>query len=267
MFAHPYFENRWLAGERIMPDFWGPLATATDGIQEAYLYEQPLHAALPPPPAGRLVQYFDKGRMELDQGNVTMGALPAQMILGQVDVGLVTIKNCPPPAVNIAGDNAPRNPTYASVASQRKDVLAHTTDQTGAYPKEFYTPQGQLRLDDPLLSLFQYTSYNRAGLHNIPKVFADYRDKINQFRAVVFPEAIDRPNLLQFSGDNMIGIPISEPFLEMVYVNGVRQPVYIQIFSRRVLTYTAANPDPFKVEMGNDGQHFYYWRYVIPFCQ
>jgi hypothetical protein len=35
----------------------------------------------------------------------------------------------------------------------------------------------------------------------------------------------------------------------------------VQIFERRVLTYTDANPDPFKVEMGNIGLHYYQWRY------
>lgn len=34
-----------------------------------------------------------------------------------------------------------------------------------------------------------------------------------------------------------------------------------QVFERRVLTYTGDNPNPFKVEMGNIGQHYYLWRY------
>ena len=36
----------------------------------------------------------------------------------------------------------------------------------------------------------------------------------------------------------------------------------IQLFERRVLTYTPSNPDAFKVEMGNIGQHYYTWRYA-----
>ena len=35
----------------------------------------------------------------------------------------------------------------------------------------------------------------------------------------------------------------------------------MQIFERRVLTYTAANTPSFQVEMGNVGQHYYQWRY------
>jgi hypothetical protein len=45
-------------------------------------------------------------------------------------------------------------------------------------------------------------------------------------------------------------------------VAGQQKNVLIQIFERRVLTYTADNPDPFKVEMGNIGRHYYQWRYA-----
>jgi hypothetical protein len=37
--------------------------------------------------------------------------------------------------------------------------------------------------------------------------------------------------------------------------------VMVQVFERRVLTYTADNPPAFQVEMGNIGQHYYQWRY------
>lgn len=35
----------------------------------------------------------------------------------------------------------------------------------------------------------------------------------------------------------------------------------VQCFERRCLTYNPANDDPFKVEMGNVGLHYYSWRY------
>ena len=57
------------------------------------------------------------------------------------------------------------------------------------------------------------------------------------------------------------GLPISEPYWATVKINGVSEDVLIQAFERRVLTYTPSNPDPFKVEMGNVGQHYYDWRY------
>jgi hypothetical protein len=37
--------------------------------------------------------------------------------------------------------------------------------------------------------------------------------------------------------------------------------VLIQCFQRRCLTYTPSNPDGWRVEAGNIGQHYYAWRY------
>jgi hypothetical protein len=47
-----------------------------------------------------------------------------------------------------------------------------------------------------------------------------------------------------------------------VQVGGVPNvSVVIQAFQRKVLTYTATNPQGFQVEFGNIGQHYYQWRY------
>jgi hypothetical protein len=59
-----------------------------------------------------------------------------------------------------------------------------------------------------------------------------------------------------------MGYPISPAFAANVQVAGKPNvPVIIQAFQRKVLTYTASNPDAFKVEFGNIGQHYYQWRY------
>ena len=76
--------------------------------------------------------------------------------------------------------------------------------------------------------------------HNVPKAFADYRTK---------------------AGLLTIGLGIAEPFWSNVVVGGQPRDVLIQAFERRVLTYTPSNPEAFKVEMGNIGQHYYAWRY------
>ena len=45
-------------------------------------------------------------------------------------------------------------------------------------------------------------------------------------------------------------------------VGGIQHQVLVQVFERRVLTYTPSNPDGWKVEAGNVGQHYYTWRYT-----
>jgi len=42
----------------------------------------------------------------------------------------------------------------------------------------------------------------------------------------------------------------------------VSRQVLVQVFERRVLTYTPANPSGWQVEAGNVGQHYYTWRYT-----
>src|SRR5215472_6511584 len=57
-FANPAFQAQWQRGEALTPNFWGPAITG--GVTEQYLSSGPSRT--------RLVQYFDKGRMELSGG-------------------------------------------------------------------------------------------------------------------------------------------------------------------------------------------------------
>jgi hypothetical protein len=64
------------------------------------------------------------------------------------------------------------------------------------------------------------------------------------------------------------GLPISEAYWTTVRVAGTQQDVLVQAFERRVLTYTPANEPGWQVELGNVGQHYYFWRYgEFPFPQ
>jgi hypothetical protein len=89
---------------------------------------------------------------------------------------------------------------------------------------------------DPL----KYATYDDATKHNVPQAFAQFRDKMGLLTT---------------------GYAISEPFQTNVMVGGKAQYLTAQVFERRVLTYTAANPEQFRVEFGNIGQHYYQWRY------
>ena len=60
------------------------------------------------------------------------------------------------------------------------------------------------------------------------------------------------------------GYPLTEAYWTDVLVGGVQKQVLVQVFERRVLTYTPSNSDGWKVEAGNVGQHYYTWRYTAP---
>ncbi|MCA1669216.1 MAG: hypothetical protein LC793_17855 [Thermomicrobia bacterium] len=230
-FADPAFALQWQAGEAIAPNFWGPLATAQEGRQEPYRDA-----------AGgrRLVQYFDKGRMELTNGTVTNGRLAAELVTGQIQTGDVAFQSKAPPAIPIAGDPDNPGPTYLHLSTTGAILLANAPKQLGSYTLPFVSSSGEvLRGGGEPPPYAAYALYEFATHHNVSRAFYDYREKV---------------------GLPTIGLAISEPFFTTVTVAGQQKQVLVQVFERRVLTYTDSNPDAFKVEMGNIGLHYYQWR-------
>ncbi len=60
----------------------------------------------------------------------------------------------------------------------------------------------------------------------------------------------------------VVGLPISPAWWVTARVGGTPTAVMLQLYERRVLTYTPANPPGFQVEMGNIGQHYFQYRYL-----
>src|SRR5947209_18809440 len=94
-FADSQFLKQWFEGEAVAPNFWGPVANAKNGQNEPYKEAQG---------GQRLVQYFDKGRMELTNGQLTNGLLATEIVTGQVQIGDKTFQPKAAPAIPIAGD-------------------------------------------------------------------------------------------------------------------------------------------------------------------
>ncbi|MGI8855558.1 MAG: G1 family glutamic endopeptidase [Thermomicrobiales bacterium] len=231
-FAAPAFQQQWQQGEAITTNFWGPLATAHDGRQESYKDA---------PSGQRLVQYFDKGRMELSGAAVTNGLLATEMVTGRVQVGDNAFENRPPPALPIAGDPDNPGPTYAALNGKAKALFDAAPARTGSTTQSVVFATGDISVGTTIAdSAAIVAAYDAATKHNVPKAFAEYRTR---------------------AGLQTIGYAIAEPFFATVKIGGVQRQVMVQVFERRVLTYTATNPPTFQVEMGNVGSHYYQWRY------
>jgi Tol biopolymer transport system component len=56
-----------------------------------------------------------------------------------------------------------------------------------------------------------------------------------------------------------MGYPITEPYWVTAKVGGVQRNVLVQLFERRVLTFTPNNPAGWQVEMGNVGRAYAAW--------
>lgn len=232
-FADPAFAAQWRAGEAIAPNFWGPLSAATGAILE--LYREAAGGQ-------RLVQYFDKGRMELTNGVITNGLLAKEIITGKMQVGDESYEDRPAPAIPIAGDLDNPGPTYAALGGQASNVLRTTPSRIGGGVAVRIAADGTITAGNSPTGSGPTTisAYDDPTKHNVPQAFVQYRDK---------------------AGIAAIGLAISEPFLTTVKVGGSAKSVLVQVFERRVLTYTESNPAPFTVEMGNIGQHYFRWRY------
>jgi polysaccharide biosynthesis protein PslG len=228
-FADPRFASVWNADEARTPNFWGPLRLASDGMQEPYNS------------GTRLVQYFDKGRMEITGGQVTFGLLATQMVTGDIQEGDASFRHVAPSLAKIAGDADGLGPSYRTIYDNRAQLLAPRDAKPGQEISFLFDKGNNLIISPnpaspggPLAN----SMYDDATQHNVLAAFADYRARV---------------------GAGAIGLAISEPFAAYFTVGGVERAIAVQVFERRVLTYTEGNPPEFRVEMGNIGQHFLAW--------
>lgn len=251
-FADPAFGQIWAAAD-------GPIAAgsasrswtwgALPGERRYERYDQA-------PGAARLVQYFDKARMEVSDPSgdrrspwfVTCGLLVVELISGRIQVAATSYTQRDAANIPIAGDlaNNPDAPTYAMLAPLTAiDGGGRVASRLGLRVSATFGPAGAG--DDPALATPETTIalYDEVTGRNIPRVFERY---MAQQRPSVDP-------LFAF------GRPITEPYWTNVRVAGRSVPVLFQAFERRLLTYNPANPDPWKVEMGNVGQHYLRWRH------
>ena len=203
----------------------------------------------------RFVDYYDKARMEITRpgGNradryfVTNGLLVKELVSGNLQVGDAQFVDRAASAVAVAGDPVPENPApayrvfepHTSLNEDRRAAARVRADVTATIDS-----RGQLG-DDPSRARpeTRIAVYDAKLGHNIPAVFWQF---------------------LQAQPDDWLfafGYPISEPYWTTARVGGADRAVLVQLFERRVLTYTPGNPRGFEVEMGNVGQHYHQWRY------
>ncbi|NWJ95622.1 MAG: hypothetical protein HXX20_07550 [Chloroflexi bacterium] len=251
-FANPAFKKVWEESDRAVADhrvnrpwLWGdaPFASQQELYDEAS--------------GNRLVQYFDKSRMELtnplaDKNNpyfVTNGLLTKELVSGQMQVGDNRYLEGVAADIPVAGDSEgnPDCPTYATFGQAELASLkagdAQAQDLTGQRVVASLNHNGEVATLAEPPEQVNYAHYSPELGHNIPGVFWNWLNRLG----------VDWLFAL--------GYPISEPYWSQVRVAGVDQVVLMQLFERRVLTFTPGNAPAWQVEMGNIGRHYYQWRY------
>ncbi len=255
-FANESFQNVWKEtdsspGDRSLT--WGP----RPWWDYREFYKQS-------PNGTRQVQYFDKARMEInkpsatqDRFYVTNGLLPVEMVSGRLKLGDANSEDQyeqrASAQIPVAGDLLkvnPDAPTYAAfrlVATTSNDNRA--PQQLGQRISTTFDKSGNIGARAELATAeTEIVSYNANTGHNVPAVFKTYMD------------FYDRPGGL--TALFAFGYPITEPYWVRARVGGQEKDVMVQMFERRVLTFTPTNPAQYQVEMGNVGQHYFQWRYA-----
>lgn len=215
----------------------------------------------------RAVQYFDKGRMEINNpaGDpsspwfVTSGLLTRDMIDGRLQVGNGDHVALPPAAIPVAGDPDAGFPTYADL---RPYARAPQRFGLGDYVDVRLTPSGPVAAP-------QFAGLPAAQIaavipssYGVPQAFWGF---LNQGGVISQGGRFSQATPL-FDWLYVAGYPIADAFWVRVPVAGVMRDIMVQPFERRLLTYNPANPARFQVEMGNVGRHYYRWRYELPFA-
>ncbi len=211
----------------------------------------------------RLVQYFDKARMELNpaaNGNpayVTNGLLVVEMLSGQIQIGPTQYQSHPPATAPIGGDGAANPaPSFATLAT-----VASLAGENQAAPA-LHSPVTATLSADGQIGHITFPATERIGYyaketgHNIPEVFFNF---LNQTGKVWTRGGYHSAVILDWV--YTVGYPITEPYWTRMSVAGKVQDVMIQAFQRQVLTYIPAYQAPWNVQFGNVGLQYYQWRY------
>ncbi len=256
-FASPRFQQVWNAadqavqlGQTTRSWTWGP----SPWFDYREFYKQS-------PNGLRQVQYFDKSRMEINNpavttgplNGVTNGLLPVEMVSGRVKLGdaATEAENEPRAAAEIpvAGDPPAQNPNAPTYASFRgvatTDNPYKDANKVGQRVGQTFSKNGSIGFRQDLADKpgTDIVVYETVTGHNVPRVFNDFRNAGPVAAIAAF------------------GYPVTDPYWITAKVGGQDKDIMVQIFERRVVTYTPSNPAQYQVEMGNVGQHYFQWRY------
>ncbi len=242
-FANSMFERLWTeqtaaAGNL---DLWGsePLLWRVEPYADA-------------PDGRRIVQYFDRGRMELTPTanggtTVTQGLLALELTTGQIRLGSKLLQYQAPP--NTAIDSGTSDTSVATYAGLSQVVQQPAIDQSisNAPIDAWIDAAGTVTHAAPP-SPVRAAQYVSSTGHNLPDIFTAYFSK-NPFGQMTWVQAL--------------GYPISEPYWTTFRRDGQALPSLIQVFERRILVYTPSLSVDQQITLANVGRHYYRWRYGV----
>lgn len=249
-------------GQAVRTWMWGPEAN-TGGISEPYAES---------PGGQRVVQYFDKSRMEITDPNgdpnspwhVTNGLLVNELISGHIQTGNGSFVDHGPAWIPVAGDvDDLDGPMYAGMTVMLTqpptavgETLINELEWFGGSPSN---PSVLGWHANPAFEVYGVTAaiHVPETNHTVASVFWEFMNS----SGIVYENDQYTTAPLFLNAFYATGFPITEANWATVKVGGVDKSVLIQCFERRCLTYTPGNAPEWRVEAGNVGRHYYEWRY------
>ena len=257
-FADPAFEAVWDRTDRLVASgaeartwIWGP---APQGVA---FYEPYAES----PDGRRMVLYFDKSRMEINQPgdsqgdwHVTNGLLVVEMMEGRIQVGDDEFIDAEPALINVAGDPTNRGGVNYAMLARLRFAEPHPE---GEPITAYLALDGTLSEVEPIDPSVTAGPLAEETGHRTASVFWEFIT--SEARVLVDGEIVDEP--LFENPYYATGLPLTEAYWTTVSIGGTEHDVLLQCFERRCLTYTPANEPGWQVEAGNVGMHYYQWRY------
>ena len=198
----------------------------------------------------RLVEYFERGRMELAgevadaAGSVTTGLLVREMATGNVQVGYDAFVQGAPAVLPLFGAASSEPAGKVTYADFTEDARSRAGDRTGGEVVEWMTAGGIA--ERPAPERVTLDRYDVETGHNIPGITDGW---------------LATAPLGALSPLEALGHPISEPY----WVDSGKGPQgvsLIQLFERRVVVYTPGQPEGERFTLTSSGRHYYQWRYA-----
>ncbi len=269
-FADPAFEAVWQRTDELVKQgsvartwLWGP--GPGPSRTEPYLESSQ---------GQRRVQYFEKSRMEInnptaprDQWYVSNGLIVQEMASGRIQTGDALFEPHDRASIPVAGDLSGNvyPPTYASFGQFEPHLQTgeRAVNLLGQPVTAIWAADSPGGVDMDKATQYPETKvafYDETPGLNIPGVFWTFMNQPGR----VLDNGQGRTATPMFDWLYVLGHPITESYWTRIKVGGAERDVLIQLYERRVLTYTPSNPAGWKVEMGNVGQHYYQWRYGTP---
>lgn len=272
IFADPAFQQIWertdapvAGGQAQRSWYWGP----QPGEVRSERYSGNSVGA-------RLVQYFDKARMEVNNSGgdrssqwfVTTGLLVSEMVSGKQQVGDRQFNAIGAAEIAVGGDGLgsdPDAPTYTSfrpVASLTGPGSNYAPSMMGQSVTATINRAGVVG-DNPAFALYPggvVAAYSEELGHNIPKAMWDFLN----LKGLVIEGGAPVDNSTIADWVFVMGYPITEPYWARVRIEGIYYDAMFQMYQRRALAYIPSFPEGWQVQMGNVGAHYYRWLYGGP---